>query len=102
MRGRGCLPGLPRRTPEIAGDAAVVHYSVDPTGRFAQRPFYPARELDDECERVITALLMRKHGRVTLPIDTEDLKVLIEQEADELDCYADLTQYGPDAAGVTE
>ncbi len=80
----------------------MVHYSRDPTGRFAQRPFYPARELDGECERIITALLTRKHGRTTFPVDTEDLKVLIEQEADELDCYADLSHYGPDTQGVTE
>jgi hypothetical protein len=36
----------------------------DNTGRFAERPFYQARELDDECERLIRDLLLKRHGKV--------------------------------------
>ena len=31
----------------------MVRMIRDNTGRFAERPFYQARELDDECERLI-------------------------------------------------
>lgn len=74
----------------------------DNTGRFAERPFYQARELDDECERLIHDLLRKRHGKVEYPVSTDDLTVLIEMHDADLDPYADLSAYGADVEGVTE
>lgn len=46
----------------------MVKMIRDNTGRFAERPFYAARDLDNECERLIHELLMRRHGRVDYPV----------------------------------
>ena len=54
----------------------------DNTGRFAERPFYAARDLDNECERLIHELLMKRHGKVDYPVPTDDLTVLIEVDAE--------------------
>ena len=40
----------------------------DNTGRFAERPFYEARDLDNECERVIRELLLKRRGTVDLDL----------------------------------
>jgi Zn-dependent peptidase ImmA (M78 family) len=80
----------------------VVKMIRDRTGRFAQRPYYDARELDHECEALIRELLQRRHGKVSWPVTTEDLTVLIEMHDADLDSYADLTRYGHDVEGVTE
>lgn len=66
-----------------------------------RRPHYEPGELDDECEHIIGEFLRQKHGCVTFPISTNDLTLLIEQEADELDLYADLSTEGRDVHGVT-
>ena len=74
----------------------------DNTGRFAERPHYQPKELDRECEAIITKFLRDRYGSANFPVSTDDLEVLIEQHAD-LDMYADLeSQYGPDVEGVTE
>src|SRR4051812_43840489 len=73
----------------------------DTTGRFNQRPHYEPAELDRECEALVTAFLKTKHGQAEYPISTDDLATLIEQEARDLDLYADLSQYGPSVEGVT-
>jgi hypothetical protein len=73
----------------------------DNTGRFAERPFYQARELDDECERLIRDLLLKRHGKVDYPVATDDLTVLIEMHDADLDPFADLSAYGADVEGVT-
>src|SRR5579859_3902521 len=78
-----------------------MKYVVDKTGRFIRRPHYEPGELDDECERVITDLLQKKYGKVSFPILTNDLTLLIEQDAEELDLYADLSKEGSDVQGVT-
>lgn len=80
----------------------MVKYYSDKTGRFKQRPYYEQPELDRECEIIIRRLLERRHGSVKLPVSTEDLHVLIEQDADVLDPYADLSADGPTVEGVTE
>ena len=80
----------------------MVKYYPDKTGRFKQRPYYEQSELDRECEIIIRRLLERRHGAVKLPVSTEDLHVLIEQDADALDPYADLSADGPTVEGVTE
>lgn len=80
----------------------MVTYVRDLTGRFLQRPHYKPEELDRECESVITSFLKDLYGEVRYPVDTEDLKKLIERDAEDLDVYADLSIYGPDVEGVTE
>lgn len=73
----------------------------DRTGRFPQRPHYLPQEIDDDCERVVTAFLRKKYGKIQFPIRTDDLTVLIEQKAD-LDSYADLSGEPGEVEGVTE
>lgn len=80
----------------------MVRMIRDNTGRFAERPFYQARELDDECERLIRDLLLKRHGKVDYPVATDDLTVLIEMHDADLDPFADLSAYGADVEGVTE
>ena len=80
----------------------MVKMVRDRTGRFAMRPYFEARELDHECEALIRELLQRRHGKVSWPVATEDLTVLIEMHDAVLDSYADLTRYGDDVEGVTE
>lgn len=79
----------------------MVRYIPDPTGRFAQRPFYTEAELDRECEGIVNTFLLRHRGKVEFPIATEDLKTLVEGEVQDLDQYADLRAYGSDVEGVT-
>ena len=69
----------------------MVKMIRDNTGRFAERPFYAARDLDNECERPIRDLLMKRKKKVEYPVSTEDLTVLIEMHDADLDPYADLS-----------
>lgn len=69
--------------------------------RFGSRPYYAEAELDIECERIITDFLRRRYGRADYPIKTDDLAGLIESEAEDLDQYADLGEFGADVEGVT-
>jgi hypothetical protein len=78
-----------------------MKWVTDRTGRFAQRPHYLPEELDSECERVILAFLNKRYGKVEFPIQTDDLTVFIEEQAN-LDCYADLSGEGEGVEGVTE
>ena len=80
----------------------MVTYIRDQTGRFQQRPYYRPEELDRECESIITGFLKSLYGNVRYPVETEDLKKLIERDADDLDVYADLSIYGAEVEGVTE
>ncbi|MBF0423533.1 MAG: ImmA/IrrE family metallo-endopeptidase [Magnetococcales bacterium] len=73
----------------------------DNTGRFGQRPHYALDELDRECEALILSFLRRHHGDEHFPVATDDLHVLIEEFAEDLDAYADLSDYGDDVEGVT-
>lgn len=74
----------------------------DNTGRFGRRPFYDARELDNECERLIRDLLLTRKKKIEYPVSTDDLTVLIEMHDADLDSYADLSAYGDDVEGVAE
>lgn len=58
----------------------MVTYVRDQTGRFQQRPHYKPEELDRECESVITGFLKGLYGEARYPVDTEDLKKLIERD----------------------
>lgn len=79
----------------------MVKMIRDLTGRFAQRPYYLAGELDRECEQIVTAFLTARHGNVRLPITTDELSLLIELEGADLDSCVDLSPYGDDVEGVT-
>jgi len=80
----------------------MVKYVRDQTGRFPQRPHYQPEELDRECESIITTFLKGLHKDARYPVATEDLKVLIERDTEDLDVYADLSVYGNEVEGVTE
>jgi hypothetical protein len=66
------------------------------------RPHFEPIELDRECEQIIVAFLKQKYGEIKFPILTDALDVLIEQDAQDLDKYADLSAEGDDVEGVTE
>ena len=55
-----------------------------------------------ECENLICDFLRSRHQSVQYPISTNDLTVLIETLADDLDLYADLSQEDGDVEGVTD
>jgi hypothetical protein len=74
----------------------------DKTGRFAQRPHYLPGELDVECETMISAFLIDRHGRVQYPVSTDDLTVLIETLVSDLDLYSDLSAEEGEVEGVTD
>ncbi len=79
-----------------------MKYIADKTGRFSQRPYFTAKELDDECEALVRAFLQSAKGTVEFPIRTDDLTKLIERDASDLDLYADLTVEGDGVEGLTE
>lgn len=79
-----------------------MKYVPDKTGRFQKRPHYEPRELDDECDRIITEFLTTKHGQCVFPVATDDLTCLIERDAADLDLYADLSKEVGDVQGVTD
>jgi hypothetical protein len=74
----------------------------DMTGRFAQRPYYDQRELDFECEDIITSFLIERHGKAVYPIATDELTILLERVTSDLDLGADLSAEGADVEGVTD
>ena len=69
-----------------------MRYVPDRTGRFSQRPHYEPKELDRECETIITKFLKERNGTANFPVTTDDLTVLIERDTESLDLYADLSQ----------
>lgn len=73
----------------------------DKTGRLYQRPHYSPEELDAECEQLITDFLRSRNGEVTFPVVTDDLTAFLEERVDDLDLYADLSEYGLGVEGVT-
>jgi hypothetical protein len=92
----------------------AVRWVRDLSGRFPRRPHYDAGELDVACAELAREL-QRARGRegehgdagargreAAYPITTDDLSVLIEQHAADLDLYADLTAEGADVEGVTD
>jgi len=70
----------------------MLKWLPDKTGRFAQYPHYDPEDLDNECEKVVRAFLVSRHGRAGYPITTDDLTVLVEQYAGSLDQFADLPE----------
>lgn len=53
-------------------------------------------------ERIVTGFLNGRYGQVRFPISTDDLTVLVEQDCESLDPYADLSAYEGSVEGVTE
>ena len=78
-----------------------MKWTKDLTGRFSERPHYDVAEMDDLSEKLIVNFLREKYGSVTLPVSTEDLTILIENDTSDLDQYADLASEGNDVEGVT-
>jgi Zn-dependent peptidase ImmA (M78 family) len=78
-----------------------VRYIPDKTGRFSQRPYYKPEELDRECENIIATFSKDRHGKLSYPLSTDDLTVLIERDTESLDQFADLSVYGPKVEGLT-
>ncbi len=79
-----------------------MRWVKDRSGRFSERPHYDAKELDEECEEIISEFLRRRYRCVGYPVATDDLTRLIEEIAGDLDMYADLSMEGADVEGVTE
>ena len=73
----------------------------DKTGRFKKRPHYSPEELDFECEKIIKSFLESKYQKFELPITTEDLAILIEQNTEDFDSCCDLMEEGDDVEGIT-
>ena len=53
-------------------------------------------------ERVVNEFLRSHRGEIRFPITTDDLTILIEQDCESLDQYADLSSYEGNVEGVTE
>lgn len=79
-----------------------MQWVKDRTGRFSQRPHFLPGELDEECENLVCDFLRSRHRNVRYPISTDDLTVLLETMADDLDLYADLSQEEGEVEGVTD
>ncbi|MCX7382583.1 MAG: ImmA/IrrE family metallo-endopeptidase [Alphaproteobacteria bacterium] len=79
----------------------MANWSADKSGRFPQRLFLPAAEIDRDCERLVAAFLREQNGDVRYPLTTGDLIVFVEQYVTSIDHYADLTADGDDVEGVT-
>jgi hypothetical protein len=62
----------------------------DPLGRPIQRLYFKTEVLDARCEEIIKGFMERRSGGFRLPIPTDELTRLIEEEADDLDLYAQL------------
>jgi hypothetical protein len=76
----------------------MVRWLRDASGRFPRRPHYEPSELDSVCAELLSQL---RHIRsaTSEALSTDDLTVLLEQHASDLDLYADLP---PDLDGVTD
>jgi len=80
----------------------VVRWYKDNTGRFPQRPHYDPEEIDAECEALVQSFLRRKYGKIEYPVSTNDIVILLEQEAESLDVWAELNDDGSEnVEGVT-
>ena len=73
----------------------------DATGRFPRRPHYEPDELESVCADLLSELRSARprSGDGSMALGTDDLTVLIERHANELDLYADLA---PDLDAVTD
>lgn len=79
-----------------------MRWLPDRTGRFPQRPYFEDGEIDALCENLVKHFLGQTYGASHFPMATNDLCILLEQVADDLDLYADLSDDGHDVEGVTD
>ena len=82
--------------------ASLTNWARDPTGRFPQRPYYTQQHMDFTCEQLVINHLKELHGRVDFPLDTEDLKILLEQQTSDLDLYSDFCNQEESVEGSTQ
>jgi hypothetical protein len=74
----------------------------DASGRFPRRPHYTPDELEHVCADLRAELRTLRPSKVGLPLSTDDLGVLIEHRAADLDLFADLVDCDPDVEAVTD
>jgi hypothetical protein len=74
----------------------------DLTGRFPRRPHYATDELEEVCEDLLREVRRVRPQPTVGAISSDDLTVLIERRAADLDLYADLGVEGADVEGVTD
>ncbi|MBV9356447.1 MAG: ImmA/IrrE family metallo-endopeptidase [Chloroflexi bacterium] len=80
-----------------------MRWVLDHTGRFPRRPHYTTDELEQACEDLLRELrTVRPTPAPAAPLSTDDLIVLIERRAGDLDLYADLTTEGADVEALTD
>ncbi|MCJ2124578.1 ImmA/IrrE family metallo-endopeptidase [Methylobacterium sp. J-077] len=79
----------------------MVQWVPDATKRFPKRPHFEPMEIDRECEALTAAFLLKHRGKISYPITTDDLCLMIEQHVVHLDVYSDLSADGMDVEGVT-
>ena len=71
----------------------------DASGRFPRRPHYEVAELESVCSDLLLELRQRRVRTDAYPLTVDDLAVLVERHAADLDLYAELA---PDLDGVTD
>jgi hypothetical protein len=76
----------------------VVRWLRDASGRFPRRPHYEPAELDSLCADLLSQLRQARPA-TREALSTDDLTVLIEQHAADLDLYAELP---PELDAVTD
>lgn len=74
----------------------------DRTGRFKERPYWEAAELDQKCEQAITFFLHQRYGFDRIPVPTEALTEIIERDTAELDLRPNLSDDQHEVFGYTE
>lgn len=77
----------------------MVRWLRDASGRFPRRPHYEVAELESVCADLLLELRQQRPQSHGYPISLDDLAVLIEHHAADLDLYAELA---PDLDGVTD
>ncbi len=74
----------------------------DSTGRFPKRPHWEIGELEQMCEKTITAFLRQHFGFERIPVPTEAVTMLIERDAADLDLAANLSDDIHEIFGFTQ
>lgn len=77
-------------------------YARDMTGRLPARPVFAKGEIEKLCTATVRQFLEDLYGRARFPLETEDLKKLIERDTSDFDEFADLSAEGEDVEGFTD
>jgi hypothetical protein len=78
-----------------------MEWIYDETGRFLDCPHWKRAELEELIKNIGHSFLARKYGRVRFPIDTEDLKILVEESVEDLDLYHEFSGKEANVEGLT-